>query len=169
MRDATAITGAIAATVLVTVFGPIAPGHAATIVWDGDGAPLDGNFSVAANWNPDQVPTVGDEAEFSDNSTYTVTFTQDEASDVLNVLAGTVTFASDSATLRTYDLTTGDADVNVTGGTLNVGAAAGPVLLDLGNDTFIGTSAGDGTLNIQNGGAVSNTDVGTIGNEATAR
>ena len=68
------------------------------------------------------------------------------------MLAGNVTFASGLGHAAHLDLTTGAADATVAGGTLNVGSVTGPVLLDVGTDTFIGSSAGDGTLHTRTGG-----------------
>ena len=122
---------------------------AQTITWDANGAvPPDGVFGVAANWDPDLVPTVGDTAIFNINDTYTVTLDANAAMDVLDVDAGDVSLVSDSATVRTIDLLTGAEDVEVRGGTLRVGANGMPVDLNVGAQLGIGNGSGEksGTL-----------------------
>src|ERR1039457_2492438 len=47
------------------------PAHSATITWINTSG---GNWSVAANWNPNQVPTNTDTALITTPGTYTVTF-----------------------------------------------------------------------------------------------
>ncbi len=128
------------------------------LTWDGNGgAPADGVFRVAANWLSDVTPTVGDDIQFNLVDTYTVTLDQDEAVDEIRGLAGVVTFASDSTTLRTLTLATGSADMNVNGGSIQVGSSANPVFLNLPNINAdgglntsvmnIGSSA-DGTVSV---------------------
>lgn len=62
---------------MLSVLGLVASTSvAATSSWDGNGAvPPSGNFDVANNWNPNNVPGSGDSAEFSRGGfSYTVTF-----------------------------------------------------------------------------------------------
>jgi len=59
----------------------------------------------ASRYGYSSLPAATDTANFNAVGTYTVTFTQNEASDELFVTAGTVSFQSDSSTLRTYSFT----------------------------------------------------------------
>ena len=131
-------------------------GHAAaqTLVWDANGViPPNGTFSVANNWNPNLVPIAGNTALFKIADTYNVTFTANAVSDVVDVAAGTVSFLSNSATVRTYDLVTGAADLVVRGGTLNVGAVGVPIDLNVGDRLFIGDTAVNGTVIVAGSGS----------------
>ena len=70
---------------------------------DANGAsPPNGTFQVANNWNPNAVSGTTDTATFNIADTYTVTFNGIAGTAVLDVLAGDVSFESNSATLRTY-------------------------------------------------------------------
>jgi hypothetical protein len=64
------------------------PASAALLDWDGnesvDGN-FDGDFDVAANWNPTQIPAAGDAANFNADAAYTVTFRSDEEADDLHL------------------------------------------------------------------------------------
>jgi len=65
--------------------------------WDANGAsPPNGTFQVANNWNPNAVPGTTDTADFNISDTYTVTFNGIAGTAVLDVLAGDVSFESDS-------------------------------------------------------------------------
>ena len=120
---------------------------AQTRTWDANGAnPPDGIFSVANNWNPNFVPSAGNTALFDISDTYNVTFTASVASDSVEVTAGTVSFLSDSAAARTYNLVTGAADLAVRGSTLNVGAVGAPIDLNVGDRLLISDTPVDGTV-----------------------
>lgn len=102
--------------------------------WDANGAsPPNGTFQVANNWNPNAVPGTTDTADFNISDTYTVTFNGIAGTAVLDVLAGDVSFESDSIFLRTYNVTTGLAQASIDGGTLRVGDAGSPVFLNVTN------------------------------------
>jgi|GEM_PF-6736629 len=130
--------GRVCSYSILIVIGLAAPAAAADLFWDGllvfDTTPS-GVFSNADNWHDDMgvgvanAPTIGDSAIFDLNDTYTVTFSQNEASDLLNVSAGDVTFLSDSATLRIYSISSGAADANINGGNLTIGQSGNPVSL----------------------------------------
>jgi hypothetical protein len=78
-----------AAAAVAVLLALAAPGRTATVTWDANGAdPPNGTFSVANNWNPNQVPVAGDTAVFSLDKIYTVTLTANAASDVLQMNAG---------------------------------------------------------------------------------
>ena len=122
------------------------PAAAQTIRWDANGAdPPNGNFSVANNWNPNQVPVAGNTALFDLKKIYSVTFLANAVSDEVQVLQGDVSFPGDPAILRTYNLLTGDADLIVRGGTLTVGASGAALRgapTDAGNRSCAGGRAG---------------------------
>ncbi|MBN9689779.1 MAG: cadherin repeat domain-containing protein [Verrucomicrobia bacterium] len=61
----------IIGTLLALVLLPLL-GHAATLTWTNE---LGGNWSVAENWSPNQVPGNGDRAVINQVGTYTVTVT----------------------------------------------------------------------------------------------
>ena len=139
------------------------PASALVIEWDANGAnPPNGIFGVANNWNLGQVPGVGDIVTFNLVDTYTVTFDSNATSDLLNVTAGDVTFVSDSATVRTYLISSGAADAFINGGNLTTGQSGNPVSLRL-NDPFtsvlrIGNGA-DGSVNVVGTGSALSTGV----------
>lgn len=119
--------------------------------WDGNGLnPPSGNFNVAANWSPNQVPTSSIPAVFNLDSSYTVTFTANAASSELQVLDGIVNFLSNNGTVRTYAISTGAADATVSGGELYVGFNGFPVFLNLGNTTSSTLTIGDVTEGYMN-------------------
>jgi T5SS/PEP-CTERM-associated repeat protein len=150
---------------------PTAAG-AVPITWDANGAiPPHGTYAVANNWNPNQIPVAGDTATFNLPFIYTVTFNANAASDVVNVSAGTASFVGTGG-LRTYNLTSGPADLIVNGGNLNVGAAFAPLVLNVGDALTVGTS-GNGTTSVSAAGSALNVSgtgfhfVGTSGFSGT--
>ncbi|MCI0335309.1 MAG: hypothetical protein L0228_19035 [Planctomycetes bacterium] len=163
------------AVLSVAILGSAAPRvHATNLSWDANGAfPPDGTFNVLGNWNDNtQFPTAGDTAIFNINNTYTVTFDANAASDVLVVGTGTVNFRSDSATIRTYNLT-GLSHMHVNnGGTLNIGSASLPVIVNVEGALgrlFVG-DAGSGTVTVDGAGSalhVSGADVHFLGDGHT--
>lgn len=125
-----------------------------TITWDANGAiPPDGTFGIVNNWNPNQVPIAGNTALFNIADTYTVTFNANAVSDVVQLTAGDVSFVSNSATVRVYDLTTGTADLDINGGLLRVGAAGTPVDLNVGDQLDIGEATAPGTVIVSGSGS----------------
>jgi hypothetical protein len=142
----------------------IAPPAAAVLInWDGnesvDGS-FDGEFDVANNWNPDQVPAAGHMANFNADATYTVTFGSDEAADDMRVIDGVVTFLSDSSAVRTFDLISGAMDANVSGGQLYIGSEDNPVVVNVGDIMNIGSNA-PGTSIVEVGGTMSALNAGS--------
>ena len=130
------------ATLLFALFS--APAAATLLDWDGDqtfDGSFDGEFGVANNWNPDQIPVVGDMANFDADATYTVTLAADGAADEVRVVAGHAMLLSDSPTVRTLNITTGNMDGNVSGGELTIGSATNPVVVNIGDIMNIGSNA----------------------------
>ena len=123
------------------LLGAAAQVTAADLTWDGLislDIDRDGVFNAAGNWNEGGIgvalpPTVGDTAIFDVEDMYTVFFTQNEASDILAVTAGDITFLSSSTALRTFTLATGSADANISGGTIQIGTDTNPLFLNLPN------------------------------------
>jgi hypothetical protein len=95
------------------------------ITWDGNASsPPSGTYSIANNWNPNQVPSSGGTATFNVDDTYTVTFGAN-ASPIgqLDVTAGYVTFASTGSTKALPVTSGGTQNVTITGGaTLELGS-----------------------------------------------
>ncbi len=113
---------------------------------------VSGNFATAGNWTNTTggsaaPPNGGDTANFNEAGAYTVTFTGDAYNDFMNIKDGDLTFLSDSATLRTYNVTTGLGRGDVSGGTLQVGSATHPVFLNV-KDSFNVGFLGDGTVSV---------------------
>ena len=101
--------------------------RAATIIWTNTAG---GNWNVAANWNPQQVPGAADDPCITNNSSYTVT-----VNTPVNVASLTLGGATGTQTLNlsanTFTLTgpgngNNQAVLSITGGTL-----AGPGTLTL--------------------------------------
>ena len=118
------------------------------VTWDGNGAsPPNGIFSNALNWNPNQVPGLGDTVFFSANDTYTVTFVTFQANGTTAILGGTVSWLSNSATTQQ------DGIVNLVAGggqSLTIGSSTKPVAVTVGAKILLGTGATslDGTVNV---------------------
>ena len=87
-----------------------------------------GNWTVAANWNPNQVPTIGDDAFITNNGIYVVTLnvTTTNNSLTLGGITGQQTFANSANTLTLSNASFVNANgiFALSGGTL-----AGPGLL----------------------------------------
>jgi len=138
----------------MTIAGFLVIGSAAVAAprtWDAGGAvPPNGTFNVPANWSPDLVPVAGDSVTFgSGGGPYTVTFSDNAASDSATISVGTVNWRSDSATPRNYNLSTGAADLIVrdSSGTLNVGATGNPMVVSVGDTVVSGGIGGIGQFN----------------------
>ena len=144
------------------------PAQAILIDWDGnqtvDGN-YDGEFDVANNWNPDQIPAAGHMANFNVGATYTVTFTADEEADELRVVAGEVTFLSDSNTVRAFDVISGNMDGNVSGGSVNIGSSTNPVVVNIGDIMNIGSNVtGENTVTVSGAMSALNATAATVHN-----
>jgi T5SS/PEP-CTERM-associated repeat protein len=181
----------LAATRIV-VFGCAAcfvcgPSGAATISWD---TIADGLFSDPTRWNPMQVPTTDDVVVFdlaSGGAGYTVSFDRDETSSQLIVKSDEVTLdlmgsvytlvgvADLNPGVTVGDLSGDEAELHLTNGLLvshsgvigNRSGAIGDATVRAGtswqNDSFLVVGHfGDGTLDISNGGIVSNSQ-GLVG------
>jgi len=121
--------------------------YSATVVWTNT---LGGNWSVAANWNPNQVPGSGDTAQITTSGNYIVTNDQNSTvtsftlggstgSQTLKVANGTVlTSASSSSTINAN----GSLTV-ASGGAVNL---AGSAYLYM-----YGPVTNSGTINVTNG------------------
>ncbi len=104
-----------------------APAWAATINWTNTSG---GDWSVAANWSPNQVPGAADDAAISAAGTYTVTITADESVNTLTLggASGAQTLNLSGGTFTLNAASTGNAQAvfNISGGTL---AGAGALVL----------------------------------------
>ena len=149
--------------------------------WTGaaDPSPPNGVYNNASNWsgNFGIVPGAADTGIFDINSTYTVTFTANQALQHASVRCGEMSWLSDSATVRSFAL--GRLSVGGVNQTLTIGSSAKPLavtssnpieagsLITLGNGTIVvdganssldgpsvqlgGSGDFDGTLRYQNG------------------
>src|SRR5271170_1235111 len=104
--------------------------HSATITWTNTAG---GNWSVAANWNPNQVPGISDTAQITTSGTYTVTNSATASVSVLTLGggAGMQTLYLSGGTFTVGSASTGNAQgvLNLNGGTLSGAGAltlAGP-------------------------------------------
>lgn len=84
-----------------------------------------GSFTDSGNWSTTTggaggatAPTTGDAAIFDQSGGYGVTLSENAASDLLQIEDGVISFSSSGGT-HSYDLTTGVADLFVTGGQLS--------------------------------------------------
>ena len=79
----------------------VIPAHAATLIWTNTAG---GNWNVAANWTPNQIPGASDTAIITNNGEYSVTLVGDRtiAGLILGGESGTQTLAQVSSL---YDLT----------------------------------------------------------------
>lgn len=115
-----------------------------------------GTFSTNANWDT-VAPGVGDIANFTLNTTYTVTFTAGPTNTDLDVENGTVTFDLNGFT---YTLTSASAaDIgNVAGQTGRLTITDGTLAVDTAGDPMtVGAVAGStGFLTVTTGGRVGN-------------
>ena len=143
------------ATLLFALFS--APAAGTLLDWDGDqtfDGSFDGEFGVAKNWDPDQVPSAGHMLNFNAADTYEVSLTADEAADELRVVAGHAKLLSDSPTVCTLNITTGNMDGNVSGGELTIGSATNPVVVNIGDIMNIGSNAtGTNTVTVSGVGS----------------
>ena len=145
------LLGFFSSICLIIALGITSSTHAATVYWDAGGGggapPYDGFYFDTLNWLPNGLPSSSDTASFYLNQSYDVIFTANAAADAVEVTDGQVSFISDSATIRTYDLTSG---LTVQGGTLNVGDILGslkPVELSVGSgQLLIGDATADGEV-----------------------
>ncbi len=147
-------------------------GHAATITWTNLNG---GNWSLAANWNPNQVPGASDTAQITTSGTYTVTNSGNASVSVLTLggASGTQTLNLSSGVFTLGSASTGNAQgvLNVSGGTLGGAGSlvlAGPLNWSGGTITNVvqftgGTFSGSLSLN---GGQVINS--GTLNWTATS-
>ena len=94
--------------------------HAATIAWTNTSG---GNWSVAANWNPNQTPGAGDTADITNNGTYTVTL--DVSATVGGLILGgasgtqILTNSGSTMTLTNASIVKTNGNLNLGGGTLS--------------------------------------------------
>jgi hypothetical protein len=148
--------GLIAATALVVA--GLCHHHASASVWDGSGDPdASGNWNVAANWEPDGVPSAVT-AELNNVTSGTRTVTLTATPSAINQLQMTQTTAG---AVNQLNLNTVDADLLFDGSmdplSLIPTAGAGSVVLNLaGGDIDVATANGRtaalaGTVNLSNG------------------
>jgi hypothetical protein len=133
--------------------------HCATITWTNTSG---GNWSIAANWSPNQVPTNTDTVLITTPGTYTVTF--DLANSIYyitNVASLTLGAGGGAAGVQTFAITNRQltfANLLVTnGGVLTAQGAnigQGQTMTVNGGALHLATSTINGTLIVTNGGAV---------------
>jgi hypothetical protein len=162
-----------------------------------DGAPLSwnnaagGSASVAANWNPVQMPAASDDLTFALNATYTVTFNAAVTASqthayrngtvTLNMssphsTSSTVTIGSLSGDNPTVTLTTGTLTANANAVIGNSSGSAGALIVnDDDADFVVGNGAdlivgfnGDASLSVVGTGRVEVADQFIAGSNATS-
>lgn len=170
---------------LALVFLYLPQAQAADIVWANAGS---GNWSSAANWSPNQVPGVNDNAFITNAGNYTVTVSADASVNALTVggssgaqtlvfSGGTFTVAAASA-IGPQDLTfsagtlAGSGDVTITGAltwSTGIMAGAGRTILGSGGTaSFSGTGIKGLNRTFENSGTVNYTGTAlTFGYTAT--
>ncbi|HEY3853394.1 MAG TPA: hypothetical protein VGO67_03260, partial [Verrucomicrobiae bacterium] len=143
-----------------------ASSQAATITWTNTAG---GNWSVAANWNPNQVPGASDTALITTPGTYSITNSATASVSVLTLggASGTQTLHLSSGTFTIASASTGNAQgiLNLNGGTLS---GAGSLTLagsfdwtagtinNTGGVLLNGTSTLSGGTVVLNGGLLAN-------------
>jgi len=156
----------ILAAILLAATTISGTGQAATLIWTNS----NGTFSTASNWSPAQAPAGGDNTSFTNDTTYTVSFsasTSQMHSNNFNGHAGTVTLnigAGNSWTITNQQTGAGTggfvvgqgagttATVQMISGSLNVtGLTAGAEIKIGGN--------GQGTFTVTNGTVRNNTTI----------
>lgn len=117
---------------------------AATIVWTN---PSGGNWNVAANWTPNQVPGPGDNVFITNSGTYTVILNVNttNASLTLGGASGTQTLTNFSQTLNLAGASTvgSRGQLKISGGTLT---GAGQVAVNGSFHWAGGTISGSGAF-----------------------
>src|SRR5260221_12357508 len=124
--------------------------RASTITWTNAAS---GNWNLAANWSPNQVPGGGDAAVFSTPGTYTVSVTDTESISnlVLGAASGTQTLSLSAAsfTVNGSGSDSAQSALVMSGGTL-LGAGSivvGGTLTWSGGDIYSSVLFSGGTLN----------------------
>ncbi len=163
----------VLATILLaaTIIGRTS--RAASLIWTNDG----GIFSVGSNWSPDQAPAGGDGTQFTNNTSYRVTFTGSTApmcSNYFNGHAGRVTLdvgAAHSWTITNQQTGAGaggfvvgqsvlaNCAVQMISGTLNVTGITAAADIKIGG-------RGQGIFTVTNGTVANNTTI--LGDTATS-
>ena len=147
-----AVISSRCAAVLFSYFGltiVASPVWGATFMWEGDAGavPPNGFYGNPGNWDPATIPAVGDDVELTLADTYTITLAADRSVDRIFQRGGNVNLLSNIATPRKLQLTSGSADFVVRdGGTLNLGSAANPIFVTVGDQMPIGTGTGSGSV-----------------------
>ncbi len=139
---------AIALLLLLVIGNTVA--DSATITWTNTSG---GNWSVATNWSPNQVPGISDTALITNSGTYTVTNTT--VVGVSNVFLGsssgtqTLTLSSGSLTATNISTQTTNGAISLAGGTIanaTINLTNGTSLI-VQSGTFNGVTLG-GTLDV---------------------
>jgi hypothetical protein len=131
--------------------------HAATIAWTNLSG---GEWNLAANWEPNQVPATGDTAIITNNGTYTVTLNASPtlASLTLGGASGTQTLLIPNSTLslQTEGSVIGNGVLALIGGALS---GTGTLVVSNLMNWTAGTMSGDGRTVIAPGATliISNT------------
>ena len=157
---------------LVLIFLSASQTHAADIVWANAG---NGNWSSAANWMPNQVPGVGDNAFITNSGNYTVTISADTSVNTVTVggssgtqtvalsggtftVAGTSIIGPQGSVTFSAGTLTGGGDVTITGilnWSAGIMAGAGRTILGSGGTAnFTGSGIKGLNRTLENGGTI---------------
>lgn len=189
MRTSVSIRRAAALSAVAGMAACVSTVRATIINWNNAAG---GAASLAANWNPAQVPTAADTLVYNLNSTYTVTFSSGVPLSTQHTYKrGTVTLSIASPHTLSSNFRVGDVSGDVattiitTGvvnaGSVTVGNAAGSTgtlnindsdadLTTTGAGDIVVASAGAGTMNVTSGGRVTSADdliIGATGGDGT--
>ena len=149
------VTGLLA-TLIFIVSAPVAFAGS-TITWDGGGT--DNNWSTAANWAGDTLPTDGDDLLF------TGTTRQANVSDMGDMTFGSVTFdtAGFSVSGATYTLTITKGIYNMSGGQIDWSVAVVmPGATEISTNAGATTKFQDGVVRLPKNAALTIKGVGTF-------
>ncbi|MCA9333206.1 hypothetical protein KDA00_05040, partial [Candidatus Saccharibacteria bacterium] len=130
--------------------------HAASVLWDGEGG--DNNFSTAANWSGDIVPSDGDDLVFRND---TISQSEIYTNDLTNFAPRSFSFQKGVAT-NYYSITIAGNDITITDGIYT----EIPAVLDLnltlnGDQTFTNAAnTTQGSLTIGNQNATRDMNIG---------
>src|SRR4051794_28240523 len=117
------------------------PGLASSITWTNA---VGGNWNIAANWSPNQVPGISDTAWITNNGNYTVTVSDAEAVNVLSLggTSGTQTLnlSSGAFTLGGSGAGNDHSAFTVSGGTFTCNGTATLNVLNFSSGTIQGSS-----------------------------
>jgi len=144
----------------------------AQATWTGaaDPSPPNGVFSNPGNWSGTfgLVPGAGSLGIFNNNTTYTITFTGNQALAHASVRSGQLSWLSDSATVRTFTL--GLLSAGGPNQTLTIGSATRPMLVTSSDTIQVGSiiTVGGGAIVVDGPSSTLNGPSALLGSFSTS-